>query len=89
MFGYTPRIDWNDNADGSTRSIDEAVSIARNHGVDIPDIAAFFVDELDELKSLDESITARGPKITKPPGGTVVLDDLLNKFGQVPFIVRE
>jgi hypothetical protein len=64
------------------------VSIARNHGVDIPDIAAFFVDELDELKSLDESITARGPKITKPPGGTVVLDDLLNKFGQVPFIVR-
>jgi hypothetical protein len=40
------------------------------------------------LKSLDESITARGPKVTKPPGGIVVLDDLLNKFAEVPFIVR-
>ena len=56
--------------------------------VAIQPIAAFFVDELEELNSLDASITARGPKVTKPPGGIVVLDDLLNKFGQVPFIIR-
>lgn len=85
MFGYTPKIDWNDNADGAIRSISEAVAIAKAHGVEIPDEAAFFVDE---LQSLDQNTAARGPKVTKAAGGIVALDDLLNKFGQVPFILR-
>jgi hypothetical protein len=85
MFGHTPNVAWQDNADGAIRSVSEAVEIARAHGVDIPDIAAFFVDELNLL---DENTTARGPKVTKASGGAVVLDDLLNKFGQVPFILR-
>ncbi|MCY2992221.1 MAG: hypothetical protein NTY19_30715 [Planctomycetota bacterium] len=63
----------------------EAVEIAKAHGVVVPEYAAFFVDELGWL---DEHTTARGPKVTKAPGGIVVWEDLLNKFGQVPFIIR-
>lgn len=85
MFGHTPRIEWNDNADGTIRTVDQAVAIAKDHGVEIPDVAAFFIDELGWL---DENTTARGPKVTKAPGDIVVLDDLLNKYGQVPFILR-
>lgn len=85
MLGHTPRINWNPNADATIRSVDEAVEIARAHGVAIPECAAFFVDELG---SLDVHTTACGPKVTKAAGGIVVLADLLNKFGQVPFIIR-
>jgi hypothetical protein len=85
MFGHHPKLEWNENADGTIRTVSKAVEIARAHGVKIPDVAAFYVDKLD---SLGEDITARGPKVTKAPGGIVVLEDLLNKFGQVPFILR-
>jgi hypothetical protein len=85
MFGHSPKSNWNDNPDGTIRSVSEAVEIAKACGVDIPDVAAFF---MDELGLLDANTTARGPKVTKPAGGIVVLEDLLNKFGQVPFILR-
>lgn len=85
MFGHSPRLNWNRNPDGAIRSITEAVEIAKARGVVIPEYVAFF---LDELCWLDEHTTARGPKITKAAGSIVVWEDLLNRFGKVPFIVR-
>ena len=49
MFGHTPRLKWNRNADGMIRSVSEAVEVARSRGVEIPEYAAFFVDELGWL----------------------------------------
>lgn len=85
MRGSTPRLDWKPNPDGIVRSVEEAVKIARANGVVVPDFAAFFVDEYGFL---DEHTTARGPRIRKPAGQIVVWADLLNRYGQVPFLVR-
>lgn len=85
MFGHSPRIHWNPNRHGAIRSLAEAVEIAKAHGVFVPEYVMFFVDELDWL---DERTTARGPKITKAAGDVVVWEDMLNRFGKVPFVIR-
>jgi hypothetical protein len=41
--------EWRDNPDRHTRTIEEALEVARGFGVHIPDDVAFFVDELGEL----------------------------------------
>lgn len=85
MLGHTPRIQWRPNADGSVRTINEAIDIAHENGVIIPEDVEFY---MDEWRSLDEHTTARGPKITKASGEVVGWEDMLNRFGKVPFVIR-
>lgn len=85
MLGHLPKMTWRPNSAGGVRSISEALEIARAHGVVIPEYVEFY---LDEWALLDEHTTARGPKITKAAGEIVAWEDMLNRFGKVPFIIR-
>jgi hypothetical protein len=86
VSGQFPRLEWRANPDGRSRTIEEAVSIAKSFGVAIPDDVAFFVDDYGLL---DASTTARGPRVTKPAGSCVYWTDLVHdKTGKVPFLLR-
>jgi hypothetical protein len=86
ISGQFPKQEWWPNPDRQTRTIEEAVAIARRFGVQIPDDVAFFVDEVGDL---DANTTARGPRVTKPAGMIVVWSDLVHdKTGKVPFRIR-
>jgi hypothetical protein len=86
ISGQFPRQEWRLNPDGQTRTIEEAVAIARRYGVQIPEDVAFFVDEVGDL---DANTTARGPRVTKPAGMIVVWSDLVHdRTGKVPFRIR-
>jgi len=77
---------WRENPDGKKRTVVEAKEIAQVHGVHIPDDVEFFEDEEDELP---ESMTARGPRVSKLAGSLVYWSDLVNTLtGKVPFLVR-
>lgn len=84
--GQFPRVSWRRNVEIGPRTIEEAVEIAKNHGVRVPEDLAFFVDEFGEL---DATITARCPRVTKPLGGRIAWSDLMNRTtGKVPVIIR-
>ena len=84
--GQSPRQRWAPNLSGRRYTIEEAVEVARSHGVVIPDDVAFFEDEFGELGS---DTTARGPKITKPSGAPVEWTDFVHdRTGKVPFLIR-
>src|SRR5262245_8955922 len=83
ITGQSPRIEWQPNAHGETRTIDEAKAIARKHGVPIPEDVEFFADELGELDA-----TACGPRVDKPACSVVEWADLVHdRTGKVPFRV--
>jgi hypothetical protein len=85
ITGQSPKITWRPNAGGQLRTIEEAVTIARKHGVQIPGDVEFFVDELELLGA---NVTARGPRVGKHAGEIVVWSDLLNIHGKVPFLIH-
>jgi hypothetical protein len=85
MFGFAPKLTWKNNPLGEIRSVEEAIEIARDHGVHIPAEVVFF---LDELHWLDHQTTPRGPKVTKATGELVTWNDLVNNKGKVPFLLR-
>src|SRR6266404_6344668 len=86
IAGQSPRLKWQENADGQKRTIEETKEIARRFGVSIPDDVEFFEDEENDLS---EDMTARGPKVTKLAGSMVYWSDLVNTLtGKVPFLVR-
>lgn len=86
ISGQYPRHQWRPNPAGQTRTIEEAVAIARRFGVHIPDDVDFFVDELGDL---DERTTARGPLVSKIAGEIVTWPDLVHDItGKVPFRIR-
>jgi hypothetical protein len=86
VAGLSPAVTWAANAGRQVRIIEEALEIAKRWGVDIPEDVAFFLDEEGEL---DDSMTARGPRVTKVAGGPVAWSDFVHDLtGQVPFIIR-
>jgi hypothetical protein len=86
IAGQFPNRDWRANPEGQTRSIVEAVAIAKRFCVPIPDDVAFFIDEYGDL---GPDTMARGPRVTKPAGATVHRTDLVHdKTGKVPFRIR-
>jgi hypothetical protein len=86
ISGQFPRVPWHPNPGGQTRSVEEAIGIARRNGVQIPEDVAFFVDELGEL---GPTITARAPEVRKLAGDEVRWSDLVNhSTGKVPIIIR-
>jgi hypothetical protein len=83
ISGQFPKREWQDNPEGATRTIEEAILIAKKFGVQIAEDVAFFVDELGEL---DCDTTARGPRVDKLIGEKVHWSDLVHdKTGKVPF----
>lgn len=86
ISGQFPEHQWQPNPEGQSRTLEEAVAIAKRFGVRIPEDVDFFVDELGDL---DANTTARGPQVTKPAGDTVSWSDLVHdKTGKVPFRIR-
>lgn len=86
IAGQSPRYQWRRNTPRAVRTIEQAIAIARSHGVNIPEDVAFFCDEEGDL--LDADTTARGPRVAKFEGETVRWSDLLNVAGKVPFVIR-
>jgi hypothetical protein len=83
ITGQSPRIEWRPNPKGEIRTVEEAKTIARNHGVPVPDDVDFFADELGELH---EGRTACGPRVDKPAGSIVHWTDLVHdRTGKIPF----
>jgi hypothetical protein len=62
VTGQYPKREWRDNPDGQIRTIEEAVEIAKKHGVVIPDDITFHFDESGELH---KDLNARGGPIPK------------------------
>lgn len=84
--GQYPNVEWSPNREARRRNLDEAIEIARRHGVDVPHDVAFFIDEFGDLGT---NTTARGPRITKPAGAYVVWTDFVqDRTGKVPFLLR-
>lgn len=83
VAGQYPTRQWKDNPDGQTRTVAEAVEIAKKYGVVVPDDVEFHLDESDELNC---DLTARGPRVDKPMGERVYWTDLVHdKTHKVPF----
>jgi hypothetical protein len=79
-------MEWTLNLDGRRRTIEEAMEIAKRHGVEIPDDVALFVDEFEML---GPETVASGSRITKVAGNYVVLSDFRHPETQlVPFVIR-
>src|SRR5215204_4398823 len=86
IAGQSPRIQWNDNPGGEVRTTEQAIVIAQQNGVEIPDDAAFFIGESDTLITFGPERTACGPRVDKPEGAIVSWSDLVHdKTGRVPF----
>src|SRR5258708_4466082 len=83
IAGQSPRFEWKPNPPGQTRTLEQAITIARQHGVEIPEFVEFYLDELDELHA---NYAARGPSVRKPDGSIVFWSDLVHEWTRkVPF----
>ncbi|SRR5579883_702302 len=83
---FPTTMPWRPNPGGQTRSLEEAIEIARRNGVRIPEDVAFYVDESGEL---GPTITARGPEVKRLPGEHVNWSDLAHDItGKVPITIR-
>jgi hypothetical protein len=86
LEGRGLRYEWRPNADGQTRSIEEACAIARRWGVAIPDYVAFFVDKYGWL---DAETTAKTTTFKEPAGTIIHWSSLFHKdTGKIPFLIR-
>ena len=83
IAGQRPTRVWKNNPNEETRTIEEAVLIAKKHGVIIPDEVVFFADECDELHA---DFLACGPKVRKDALERVYWSDLVHdQTKKVPF----
>ena len=81
--GQFPRMAWRKNPGGETRSLEEAIDIARRHGVFIPEDVHFSIDSSGDLGPRD---TARGARVDKYEWEIVYWADLVHdRTGKVPF----
>jgi len=86
ITGQSPQLVWRANRLGLVRTIEEAIEIARQHGVQIPDDVSFHVDEMGLLAP---NQTARGPNVTKAIDEDIAWADLVHdQTGKVPFLIR-
>jgi hypothetical protein len=96
IAGQGPKIRWKRNAGRKKRTIEEAVAIARQNGVRIPDDVEFSEAEPGELKGSltrlitgGEMITAKGPDMPSRSGdGYLYWKQHYNRFGKIPFKIH-
>jgi hypothetical protein len=93
--GQGPKVRWKKNQDGLKRTIDQAVAIAREYGVEVPEDVEFFEAEPGELEGSLKGFfsgrrfeTARGPRVTEHEDGRIVWQDHYNKHRKVPFRIH-
>jgi hypothetical protein len=93
--GQGPKVRWKRNEGGLKRTIEEAVAIAKSHGVEIPEDVEFFEAEPGQLKgSLKGYLTrqrfetARGPEMRSGSDGRIHWADHYNREGRIPFLVH-
>jgi hypothetical protein len=93
--GQGPKLRWKRNQGGLKRTIEEAVAIARRHGVEIPEDVEFFEAEPGELEGSLKGYfagqrfeTARGPRVTEHEDGRIYWRNHYNKDGKVPFRIH-
>jgi hypothetical protein len=95
IAGQVPRVKWKRNRGRKKRTIDEAVLLAKQNGVEIPESVEFVEAERGELagglKDLfagGEMETARGPSIAEHRDGYVYWQNHFNVFGKIRFKVH-
>jgi hypothetical protein len=93
--GQGPKVRWKKNKGGLKRTIEEAVAIAKRHGVEIPEDVEFFEAEPGELEGSLKGFlagqrfeTARGPRVTEHEDGRIYWRDHYNKDRKVPFRIH-
>ncbi len=93
--GQGPKLRWKKNQSGLKRTIEEAVEIAKQNGVEIPEDVVFFEADLGELKGSLRGFfsgqrweTARGPMAPLHDDGRIYWEDHFNKDGRIPFQVH-
>jgi hypothetical protein len=86
IAGLAPRFEWTPNSPPTTRTIDDALEIARFWGVQIPDYVSFAVDEYGYL---DAATTAKTTTFKEADGTIVDWSWLFHKrTGKIPFLIR-
>lgn len=68
IAGQSPRIQWKVKPNGEVRTIEDAVRIAAQNGIVIPEDVSFSIDVLGDL---GQDWTACGPRVDKPDGAIV------------------
>jgi hypothetical protein len=93
--GQGPKVRWKRNKGGLKRTIDEAVALARRHGVKVPEDVEFFEAEPGELEGRLKGFlagqrfeTARGPRVTEHEDGRIYWRNHYNKNRKVPFRIH-
>jgi hypothetical protein len=95
IAGQRPKVIWKINIDRKKRTIDEAMEIATQNGVQIPPDVEFVEGGPEELQgSLSEMLaggdmeTAKGPPVAEHDDGYVYWADHYNKFGKIRFHIH-
>jgi hypothetical protein len=95
IAGQWPTVEWSKNKDGTKRTIKETETIAKNHGVLIPNDVVFFEAERGELEGNWQDLftprgmeTARGPAMSQHADGYIYWNDHYNGFGKIPFLIH-
>jgi hypothetical protein len=90
--GQGPKLRWKKNKGGLKRTIEEAVAIARNHGVEVPeDVELFEADPGVLTGSLrgyfagQRFETARGPEMRPRSDGRIYWANHYNREGESHF----
>jgi hypothetical protein len=89
-MGFAPKETWAANPTGPRQSIDEAIQVATQHGVQIPADVRFRLADATETAELQaESKLARGSPLNERLDGRVYWQDLFHPHTrQTIFIVR-
>ena len=86
IAGFAPKFTWRQNADGATRTLAEAVNLARRWGVTVPDYVHFAFDRCGVLK---DNVFAGTTKFEEPVGTRIYWRWLFHKLtGEIPFLIR-
>lgn len=86
IAGQGPKYKWKPNADGKIRSMAEALNLAKQWGITIPDYVDFFIDRWN---SLPADTTAKTTTFKEPAGTMIYWSCLLHKkTGKIPFLIR-
>lgn len=85
--GLAPKYDWRPNSSGSRRTIEEALVIARDNGVNIPDYVHF---SIDTLKLIPAGCYAKTTTFKEPEGTMIYWSCLFHKkTHKIPFLIHE
>jgi len=83
ITGQFPRREWKTNPGDRIRTLEEALTLAKGHGIVIPDEVEIYIDDAGELH---RDFLACGPRVDKSPGQRVYWSDLIHPLtNRIPF----